>query len=104
MQDPLIIAAFKMIFSLAFVLFLIWLAAKWFQKSQGKSLFTQKTFKVIDVLPLGIKEKLMLIQLGQEYLLLSIGQGGVVLLRTFNKHPGRLSEAKDLPSPHGDAV
>jgi len=76
--------AVSMIMSLLMVLVLIFISA-WVLKKFNVVNKTSTGMKVITSLPVGTKEKIIVVQIGDEQLLLGVGAQQVTLLKTLEK-------------------
>jgi len=76
--------AVSMIMSLLMVLVLIFISA-WVLKKFNVVNKTSTGMKVITSLPVGSKEKIIVVQVGDEQLLLGVGAQQVTLLKTLEK-------------------
>lgn len=78
------IDALSMLFSLCMVLLLI-VGAAWLLKKFSLVNKSVSGLKVIASLPLGTKERLVVVEMGEEQLLFSISAQGVSLVKTLDK-------------------
>ena len=77
------IALVKVIFVLGLVVGLILMSA-WFAKRSGLArLINNENFKVVARLPLGQKEKAVLVKVGKNFILLGVSPGGVSNLYVY---------------------
>lgn len=73
----------RVITGLLFVLLIIILLSWMIKRLQGAHLGTSKGFESIASMTLGPKEKIMLLKVGERYLLMGVGSGSVTLLCDF---------------------
>lgn len=82
---------FKMFFSLTLVLLIV-LAIAWLvRRMQSIKWVGNSNMKVLATLPLGATERLMIVQVGQMYLLLGVSPSGVQSLHEFDELPSGLA-------------
>lgn len=78
--------AFKVIFALLFVLGLIFLLANFLRRVNFASFQNRNVINILATMALGSKERLLLIQVGEEQVLLSQGHGNIRKLHTLSKN------------------
>lgn len=87
------IAFVKVIVVLGLIVGLI-LVSAWFARRSGLINFANNAnFKVLASLPLGPKEKAVLVQIGKHYLLLGVAPGSVSSLHTWEENENPLEQA-----------
>lgn len=82
----------QVILSLAFVIVLIYAVAWYVRRLQLTTGATGQSMRVVSALSVGTREKVVLVQVGEEQLLLGVAPGRVNLLRQFD---GVAIESKD---------
>jgi flagellar protein FliO/FliZ len=104
-----------LVFSLALVLGLAWgaiyLLRKWQDRSLGAreaGVANDRPLRFVRALPLGQRERVVLIEVGEETMLLGIGAGGVTLLSRWDAAGGSVAvspaaAAPARPAPIGGA-
>jgi flagellar protein FliO/FliZ len=75
----------RVIFGLLIVLIIILLLAWILKRLNASNFSTTKGFKSLAVMTLGTKEKIMLVQAGERYLLIGITSGSINLLHDFGE-------------------
>lgn len=95
----------KVVLVLGLIIGLI-LASAWFARRSGLAGFTGQTnFKVMASLPLGHKEKAVLVKVGKQYLLLGVTSGSVSYLQSYSENDNplahRLEENHDVRTKSG---
>ncbi|MHA7878413.1 MAG: flagellar biosynthetic protein FliO [Saccharospirillum sp.] len=92
----------KLTLTLIFIVGLI-LACAWLvRRMSGGAGFNQRHMKVLSVMPLGTREKLMLVKAGEEYLLLGVTPHSINTLHRYDE-PVDLAETH-LSSPFADRM
>lgn len=81
----------KVLLVLGFIVALI-IASAWFARRSGLAGFaSHSNFKVLASLPLGHKEKAVLIKVGKQYMLLGVTSGNVSYLQSYNENDNPLA-------------
>lgn len=73
----------QVMLSLAFVIVLIYAVAWYVRRMQLTTAGTGQSMRVVSALSVGTREKVVLVQVGEEQLLLGVAPGSVNLLRQF---------------------
>lgn len=93
---------FKLTLTLVFIVGLI-LACGWLvRRMAGGAGFNHRHIKVLSVMPLGTREKLMLVKAADEYLLLGVTPNGITTLHRYDE-PIDISETS-MSSPFADRM
>ncbi|MCJ8311651.1 MAG: flagellar biosynthetic protein FliO [Pseudomonadales bacterium] len=85
MSTESLINPLQIIFSLALVIGLIFACAWIVRRTNGVKKFQTNLMSVKSVLSVGPKEKIMIVQVGKEQLLLSVCTGQIILLKTLDE-------------------
>ena len=93
----------KVLLVLIFIIGLIFACAWLIRRMSGGVGFNQKHMQVLSVLPLGTREKLMIIRAANEYLLLGVTANGIQTLHRFDE-PIELRELDITASPFADKL
>jgi len=75
----------KLVFALIFVLFLFWLFVKLMKQMNVGRVLSNKDLKIIGVLPLGQRERVMVVQAGSEQLVLGVTATQINTLHVLEK-------------------
>jgi len=93
---------FKVILTLGFVVGLIFACAWLIRRMSGGVGVNQKHIQVLSVMPLGTREKLMIIRASTEYLLIGVTPNGIQTLHRFDEPIDLNGPAQ--PSPFADRL
>jgi flagellar protein FliO/FliZ len=93
---------FKVIVTLIFVVGLIFACAWVIRRMSGGVGLNQKHIQVLSVMPLGTREKLMIIRAASEYLLIGVTPNGIQTLHRFDEPIDLNGPAQ--PSPFADRL
>lgn len=77
----------KMLMSLGFILLLIGLCAWLIKRMQVFKINSHPDMCVLSSLTVGLKEQIVVVRVGETYLLLGVGSGGVHCLHEFDEPP-----------------
>jgi len=75
----------QLLLSLLLIVLLIYVLAWLLRRFQHGTLAAAGALRVVATLPLGARERLLLIQLGQQQMLLAVAPGSITTLQTFDK-------------------
>lgn len=81
MNNEWLKVSLALLFVLGLILILSWLV----KRLHGVNFTTSKGFQLIASMTLGPKEKIMLVQVGGQYLLMGVGSGTVTMLYDFGQ-------------------
>lgn len=87
-------SAFKVFFSLVLVVLIIFVLGWYLKRMQQMSFSGARHMNIVSALALGPKERLVLVQVGDEQMLLGVAAGNVNLIKTL-EHPIANETAKD---------
>jgi flagellar protein FliO/FliZ len=93
---------FKVIVTLFFVVGLIFACAWLIRRMSGGVGINQKHIQVVSVMPLGTREKLMIVRAASEYLLIGVTPNGIQTLHQFDE-PIELNDPTQV-SPFADRL
>ena len=85
MSSESLVGPLQIIFSLALVVGLIFACAWVVRRTNGVKSFHANLMTVKSVLAVGPKEKIMIVQVGKEQLLISVCTGQITLLKTLDE-------------------
>jgi flagellar protein FliO/FliZ len=87
----------SLVLTLVFIIGLIFACAWFVRRISGGNRFNNRLIKVVAVLPLGAKEKLVLIETGGQQILLGVTPGQITTLKEFSEP---LSDGDTIESSH----
>lgn len=92
----------KLALTLAFIVGLIFACGWLVRRMAGGAGFNHRHIKVLSVMPLGTREKLMLVKAADEYLLLGVTPNGITTLHRYDE-PVDISD-NHMASPFADRM